>query len=162
MYYKMNRFELEMYVKELWKRVFFTTEAKKGPIRTEREIKRRTKEYQQLVISLKFFKDSKEKESVTDEKENSYVEPIYTDEDKEFLKVAVANGELTADDLTYEETFIVGLTSGDHCRSTRKIFGFNFDNKKQEKEFYKRLNEINMNTLTYNVALNLHKQIKKK
>lgn len=157
----MNRYEEERYVKELWNSVFFSSEETKGPIHTERTKKRRKKEYQRLIISLKLLKDLKEKESSNDEKTYSYVEPIYTDEDKEFLKQAVANGELSIYDLTFDEAIISGFTSANYGRANRKINSkINFSNKEKESEFFEKL--CKMSSPTPRLKYSLYNHIQKK
>lgn len=156
----MNKFEEKMLEKELIRIIFSYPEENVEPIYTERTKKRRKNEYKKLAIQLKFLKELKETESAKDEIKQEFVKPVYTDEDKTFLKQAIINNELTISDLTFEEAIIVGFTGEEHRRAERKVASKINLSKKEKEEFDYKLSK--MNSPTPNIVNTLYKQIKKK
>ena len=68
--------------------------------------------------------------------EDNTIDMIYTDEDKEFLKHAVNNGELTIRDLTFEEAMLLGFSGKDYRRAARQSYSkvvFTIKELKQNK-----------------------------
>ena len=125
-------------------------------IHCEKEIKIK---YEQLAGQLKLIKELKE------ENKSSYTKPIYTDEDKEFLRQAVVAGELSISDLTLIEAIIAGFTGSQHRRAERNIYRrikFTSEEKEAELEFHRRNNKIHKKNRTPKVLINLYTQSKKK
>ena len=157
----MNRFEKEMFEKEFIKIIFSYSKKDINSIYPERTKERKRDEYKKLAVQLKKIKDSKEKELPKEEITYSYVEPVYTDEDKEFLKQAIKSGELTIFDLTYDEAFLAGFTSSDYCKACRLVYSqIIFTKKKKESEFLEKLSK--MSSPTPHIIKTLYKQIQKK
>ena len=163
MEYKMNKYEEYVCEKEIIRRFFSYSYDSKNPVLNPRQKKRKKESYEKLTAQLKLLKELKEKKlqpETNNEEKYSYIEPIYTDEDKEFLKQAVRSGELTIVDLTFEEALMVGFTGEDYRRAERKILKDINLSKNKEKQF----NDIlaKMHKPTPNVINFIYKKVQKK
>ena len=152
----MNKFEEKMFENEL-KGIIFSYSEKDNVEITKKSMKTN---YKELAIQLKLLKILKENELPKEEIKQELIKPIYTDEDKEFLKQAIANNELTIADLTFDEAIMVGFTGEDYRRAQRKVASEINLSKKEKEEFDYKIS--NMNSPTPNIINTIYKQIKKK
>lgn len=157
----MNRYEEELWLKEVLNRIFFTSKENKGPIYTERATKRRKKEYEQLVIRLNLLKDLKQKEAPKRDSNQKFIKPIYTDEDKEFLQKALDNKELTLADLTADEYFLLKIPYEQLLRIERSIFCKIKLTKKGYEEFCKNINLLR-DSITPRLIVQIYKDANEK
>ena len=154
----MNKYEQVLFEKELKNIIFSYSKTDICTIYPDRKKERLKKGYEEVACSLKLLKDLKEKE-LQKEKTYTFTKPIYTDEDIEFLKQAVADGELSISDLTLKEAIMVGFTGEEHRRAERKVANKMNLSKKEDEEFNNKIS--NMNSSTPNIMETLYNQIKK-
>ena len=132
---------------------------KKQYIVRKKEVDNQNKKilYKYLVNQLKQIKSSSKEKTIY-----IFEKPIYSDEDKEFLKQTVDNGELSIFDLTHEEAIIVGFTGEEHRRAERKVLHKINLSKKEEKEFDKITENINQYNITPKLVYNIYNSVKTK
>lgn len=117
--------------------------------------------YEQLALQLKTLKLLKEQEMTMLEGVHIPYKPIYTDEDIDFLKHAINNGELSIASLTFEEAMLLDFSGEDYRRVCRKVCSeVNFSSKSKRKEFKEKLSK--MNSPTPQIVTTLYKQIQRK
>ena len=117
--------------------------------------------YEQLALQLKTLKLLKEQEMTMLEEVHNPSKPIYTDDDIDFLKHAINNGELSIASLTFEEAMLLDFPGEDYRRVCRKACSeVNFSSKAKRKEFKEKLSK--MNSPTPQIVTALYNQIQKK